>query len=79
MIELKQVEISQEYSSPTKEETTILATPLPPFKLPQIIPQKNSLQMSSFLCFDKPSLKVPEHESRTSKEWKTISQNEWES
>jgi len=43
MIELRQVEISQEYFSPTEEETTILATPLPPFKLPQISPQKNSL------------------------------------
>ena len=32
MIELRQVEISQEYFSPTEEETTILATPLPPFQ-----------------------------------------------
>jgi len=63
----------------TKGGTTMLASPLPPFKLPQIIPQKNSLQMSSFLSFDKPSLKVPYRESRTFKEWKTIFQNEWES
>ena len=76
---LKQAEITQKYSPLTKEETTILASPLTPLKLPQISPQKNSLQMSSFLSFDKPSLKVPEHASRTFKEWKTISQNEWES
>jgi len=77
--ELKQVEITQKYSSPTKEGTTILATPLPPFKPPQISPQKNSLQMSSFLSFGKPSLKVPDNELRIFKEWKTMSQKEWES
>jgi len=68
-----------EVSSPNKEGTTMLASPLPPFKLPQIIPQKNSLQMSSFVSFDKPSLKVPYHKSRTFQEWKTMFQNEWES
>jgi len=52
-----------EVSSPTKEGTTMLASSLAHFKLPQIIPQKNSLQMSSFLSFDEPSLKVPYHES----------------
>ena len=50
-------------SSPTKEGTTMLASSFPPFKLSQIILQRNSLQMSSFLSFDEPSLKVPYHES----------------
>jgi len=52
-----------EVSSPTKEGATMLAILLPHFKFPSIVPQKNSLQMSSFLSFNKPSLKVPYHES----------------
>jgi len=68
-----------EVSSPTKEETTMLASPLLPFKLPQISPQKNSPQMSSSLSFDKPSLKAPYHESIPFKDWKAIFQNDWES
>ena len=57
-----------EVFSPTKKGTTMLTNPLPPFKLPQIISQKNSPQMSSLLSFSKPSLKVSYHESRSFRE-----------
>ena len=33
----------KEDSFPTKEEITLMPTPSSPFKLPQTIPQKNSL------------------------------------